>query len=192
MRDAAAIRVTSYLYTPRWWSWVCRYAGPVTRADLRANGCEPVVPRLAEYSGYLADRFPEYRQAIDDTVGSEPVDRRVANVLTRDVLSAVLRSAVESADDQLLWSWYRTAEELLASPDEDLRDAVLHEPPGAAWEPATHTAVSRQRAGSLLARAIDEYYRDGTWRSDTDWRAAWFPKGRGAEVVRRAIWVNGC
>ncbi|MFI5708879.1 hypothetical protein [Kribbella sp. NPDC051620] len=70
VRDAASIRVTPYLLTSRWWSWVCRYAGPATRADLR--------------------------------------------------------EAIESADDEMLWRWYRSMEEILASPDDELRDAVLH------------------------------------------------------------------
>lgn len=166
VRDAAVIRITPYLFTSRWWSWVCRYAGPATRADLRRNGCEPVVPRLPEYAGYLADRFPEYREAIDDAVGSGAVDWYVANALTRDVLvGAVLRSAIESADDQVLWSWYRTAEELLASPDDELTDAVLHELPRAASDTAAHAAVSQLRAGPHLAKAIDDHYGDTTWRT---------------------------
>jgi hypothetical protein len=167
VRDAAAIRVAPNLLDSRWWSWVCRHAGPATRADLGTNGCEPVVPRLPEYAGYLVDRFPEYREAIDDAVGSGAVDRDVASALTRDVLvGAVLRSAVESADDQVLWSWYRTAEELLASPDDELTDAALHELPRTAGDTAAHAAVSQLRAGPLLAKAIDDHYGDTTWRTE--------------------------
>jgi hypothetical protein len=128
------------------------------------------VPRLPEYAGYLAERFPDSREAIDDVVGAKAVDGYVANALTRDVLvGTVLRSAVESADDQMLWSWYRTAEELLASPDDELRDAVLHELPRAAWDTAAHAEASQLRAGSLLAKAIDQHYGDTTWRTKTDW-----------------------
>jgi hypothetical protein len=83
------------------------------------------------------------------------------------LVGSVLRRAVESADDHVLWCWYRTAEELLASPDDELTDAALHELPRAALDNAVHAAESQLRAGPLLTKAIGEYYGDGTWRSET-------------------------
>ena len=170
VRDAAGIRVTPYLLGSRWWSLVCRYAGPATGADLRAHGCEPAVPRLSGYAAYLKERFPEYREAIDNVVVSAPVDWYVANALTRDILVGdVLRRAVEVWDEEVLERWYRTVEELLASPDDELTDAVLHEVPRAAWDTAAHGRASQLRAGLLLASAIDDHYGDTSWRTKDDW-----------------------
>jgi len=170
VRDAAGIRVTPYLVDSRWWSLAGRYAGPATRADLLRLGHEYVVPRLTGYTDHLKERFPEYRGAIEEPVETVPGDWYVANALTRDVLvGEVLRSAVESGDEELLGRWYRVVEEVLASPDEELTDAVLHEVPRAAWGTAAHARASQLRAGPLLASAIDVHYGDTSWRTRTDW-----------------------
>jgi hypothetical protein len=166
VREPAGIRVTPHLLEPGWASLVSRYAGPVTLADVRELGYEYVAPRLADYVAFLKERIPE---AIDEVVEPDVVDRYLADKLTRDILVGdVLRSAVEAGDVEVLGRWYEAVEALLASPDDELRDAVPHEVPRAAWDTAAHAVASQLRAGPLLASAIDDHYGDASWRITTN------------------------
>lgn len=162
--DPAVIRVIPYLLDPAWRSLVGRYAGPVTLAEVRAQGFEFVAPVLSGYAAYLVERFPEWRDAIDE---SRVVDRYVVGTLTRDVLVGVLRNAVEAGDDELLERWYQAVDDVLASADDELTDVVLREVPRAAWE--TVDRARAQQCGPLLVSAIDDRYGTGMWRAKGDW-----------------------
>ncbi|WP_343978839.1 hypothetical protein [Kribbella koreensis] len=167
VRDPAVIRVVPYLLEPAWRSMVGRYAGPVTLGELREQGFGFVAPVLGGYGEYLAGRFPAWREAIGKVVGARVVDRYVADALTRVVLVGVLRSAVEAADDELLDRWYEAVDEVLASPDDELTDAVLREVPRAVWETAGRARAAH--CGPLLVSAIDDRYGTGMWRAKGDW-----------------------
>jgi hypothetical protein len=167
VRDPAVIRVVPYLLEPAWRSMIGRYAGPVTLAELREQGFEFVAPVLAGYGEYLVGRFPAWREAIGKVVEARVVDRYIADALTRDVLISVLRRAVEAAGDELLERWYEAVDEVLASPDDELTDAVLREVPQAVWETADRARAAQ--CGPLLVSAIDDRYGTGMWRAKGDW-----------------------
>ncbi|WP_433020754.1 hypothetical protein [Kribbella sp. CA-294648] len=132
--------------------------------DIAPVSCE-------NYPDYLRRLFPRCRDQIDEELGPDAEgDWLVAQALTRNILtSAALDQAVESGDQELTARWYSAIEELLASPDADLRDAVLHGAARAALGSAARAVLSQSQAGPLLASAIDNHYGDATWRTKTSW-----------------------
>ncbi|TDD61869.1 hypothetical protein E1263_05640 [Kribbella antibiotica] len=125
----------------------------------------------ASYPDFLRQTFPQRRDKVDEGVRPGVAgDWLVAHDLTRNVLTGhALDDAVGSGDDEQLGRWFAAVEVLLASADNDLRDAVLHGAPNAVWQTAARARASQLMAGPLLASAIDDHYGDATWRTKTDW-----------------------
>jgi hypothetical protein len=124
------------------------------------------------YPAYLTDAFPEWRDQIasDLRASAFGADWLLAHSLTRDVLlGGVLRQATDRADDDLLQRWYEAVEVLLASPDGDLEEAILHEIPRNAVRSRMLALQSQARSGPLLAKAIGDHLGNTTWRHKSDW-----------------------